>query len=273
MTSIVVWAGVDQRNQSSINIASDSRITWSAGQQVRHGWDQARKVFASQNHPFIFGFDGDVLFPTLAIAAVVDRLDRGFFATQPMAAARQIEKAIKELWTDYPDAEQRSQRIYMAFRESSGMHAQFHLHKMHCSDQTGYRWQTSLISMPKSSSVLVIGGSGKSSVEKTQDLWRESSSAGTSRAVFASFAESIKSGSDKMTGGAPQLACIYRVDPARLVGLIFENERFLAGGRLVGHENTAGVEWRNELFERVGGLTKSLLDGAQKHEPRGNSPI
>lgn len=48
MTTIVAWAGVDQRKVSSIYIASDSRITWGDSalgtKDVRHSRLQERRT-------------------------------------------------------------------------------------------------------------------------------------------------------------------------------------------------------------------------------------
>jgi hypothetical protein len=252
-------------------MASDSRISWGDS----HSWDQGRKTFASRDHPFIFGFVGDVLFPTLALAAVVDRLDRGMLAADPFKAFDQMVGSLVSLWNGYPAQERRPHTIYIAFRAGEGMKSSWHLRCLNFSggDNRGcgnsnLPWKVDEIPMPERSAILKIGGSGSSLVKDTHLLWENSSSSGTSRAVYAAFVESVESGQDPKTGGAPQLASIFRVGPAKLMGIVHQDTRYLAGGRLLGTERLKGLEWRNNLFERADGKTKLRLKSAQKHDGR-----
>src|SRR5258708_7028877 len=124
------------------------------------------------------------------------------------------------------------------------------------------------ILVPERSALLVSEGSGASAVKKYYERWQKSHSADTSRAVFSAFCESITSQNDPLTGGAPQLAGLYRVGPGRLYGVIHDGQRYFAGATLIGAEQTETIEWRNHLFERVAGIKKQRLPGAQKHDPR-----
>ena len=65
-TSLVVWVRVDSRGPASLHLASDSRISWGepkTGSHLIFGTFE-RKVFASTRHPDIFGYCGDVAFPS-----------------------------------------------------------------------------------------------------------------------------------------------------------------------------------------------------------------
>jgi hypothetical protein len=73
MTSLASWIGIDSRGQSSIYIVSDSRISW--GENAV--WNYGRKVFASRTTPEIFGYCGDVLFPSMFLSQVVDSISIG----------------------------------------------------------------------------------------------------------------------------------------------------------------------------------------------------
>jgi hypothetical protein len=116
--------------------------------------------------------------------------------------------------------------------------------------------------------MLHVAGSGSTSVREAHKLWQASAAARTSRAVFSAFCESVTGGKDPKTGGAPQLAGLYREGPGLLFGIIHAQQRFFAGAQLTGIEDPKAVEWRNDLFERVGGTTKRRLSGAQRHLPR-----
>src|SRR2546425_10390322 len=77
MTLIISWIGVDDKKEgkstSSIYIASDSRYSWgSAGI-----YDYGIKVFGSTRYPEIFGFCGDVLFPSLVLGQMIPQIDAG----------------------------------------------------------------------------------------------------------------------------------------------------------------------------------------------------
>lgn len=75
MTAFAAWVGVDQRGPASLYLASDRRISWS-GQPFRT-WDSGRKVFACSTHPDVFGYVGDVLFPSLVLGQVATLIDSG----------------------------------------------------------------------------------------------------------------------------------------------------------------------------------------------------
>jgi hypothetical protein len=71
MTSLICWVGIDQRGPSSVYFASDSRVTWGG----KTPWNHARKLFAARKYPHIFGYCGDVLFPTQALGQIVEMID------------------------------------------------------------------------------------------------------------------------------------------------------------------------------------------------------
>lgn len=155
MTSLVVWSAADARGPASISIATDSRISWGGS----HHWDQGKKVFAASTRPLIVGFVGDVLFPTLSIPVVLDRIDRGMVdgdASLPSTAVA----AIRALWRDYPDREHRLQKIFIAHRTGDGMAATFGLTVMSHAGGPKSRWTTSEVAIPPRSEPLVVEGSG-----------------------------------------------------------------------------------------------------------------
>jgi len=263
MTSIVVWSAADARGPASINIATDSRISWGG----THHWDQGKKVFAASSRPLVVGFVGDVLFPTLSIPVVLDRIDRGMFDGGASLSSTVIA-AIRALWRDYPDREHRLQKIFIAYRTGAGMAATFGLTVMSHAGGPKSRWTTSEVAIPPRSLPLVVGGSGAPSIRRTLKLWEDSTASGTSRAVFSALAESITDGIDPLSGGAPQLGSLYRVGDGRLLGVVHNNQRYFAGAHLLGNETILPAEWRNALFEITDGQTKRRRPDAQPHQPR-----
>ncbi|MFE9182718.1 hypothetical protein ACFYMB_05220 [Micromonospora haikouensis] len=262
MTSIVAWAGVDTRGVASVYIGSDSRISW--GNNLF--WDQGRKVFACTVKPDIFGYWGDVLFPALAIPVLVERIDKA--GRSPSGASIvNVEQAIRRLWRDYPLKEQRDIGIIHAARHGDGMTSKFAI-SIYTYSASTRGWKATQVTMPDSSSLLKVAGSGAAAVRVAHDLWQASSARNTSRAVFSAFCEALRVGVDQNSGGPPQLVGIYRVAAGRMYGIIYNGQRYFAGSHLPGNEIPEGVEWRNDLFERVDGHKKQRLIGAQPHGPR-----
>ena len=263
MTSIVVWSAADSRGPSSINIATDSRISWTGG----HHWDQGKKVFVSSTKPLIVGFVGDVLFPTLSIPIVLDRIDRGMLEIDVSLPSR-VVTAIRGLWQDYPEREHWPQKIFIAHRIGNGMKSAFGLTVMSHAGGSTSRWSMVEMAIPAQSDAIVIGGSGELSIRRALTRWQHSPAVGTSRAVFSALVESVVQGEDPQSGGAPQLGSLYRIGNGRLIGIIHNNQRYFAGAHLLGTERNLPVEWRNELFEITDGQHKTRKRNAQPHQPR-----
>ena len=64
---------------------------------------------------------------------------------------------------------------------------------------------------PLCSAELLVRGSGQDSVDNNLACWALSDAAGTSRAVFGAFAQSVYEGADPLTGGPVQLVGLRRV--------------------------------------------------------------
>lgn len=263
MTSIAVWAGVDTHGVTSLYVASDSRITWGDA----YTWDQGRKVFASASFPHILGYWGDVLFPALALPVLIDRIDRGLLRGGASGWQGNFEQTVRRLWSNYPAPERRDLGVVHGCRLGDGTNCIFRLTIL-TYEASSDTWDTRAVPMPSRSSILHVAGSGSRSVRDAHEMWQASAATGTSRAVFSAFCESIRSGIDQKTGGPAQLAGLYRIGPGRLFGFVYNNQRYFAGAALIGGEHPDAVEWRNDLFERIDGVTKQRLRGAQKHDRR-----
>jgi hypothetical protein len=90
MTTLISWVGVDSRSASSVYIASDSRISWGSS----NCWDTGRKVFASKIRPDVFGYCGDVLFPTQVLGQLIEQIDQSilFSHGEPFRSRAKIVK-------------------------------------------------------------------------------------------------------------------------------------------------------------------------------------
>lgn len=264
MTSIVSWVGVDHRGPASIYIASDSRITWGTS----HIWDSGRKTFASATHPYIFGYCGDVLFPSMVLPVVLEHLAAGAIATSSRSMFGEIGNLIQRLWMQYPHQEHRDFSIIMAARRGEKMAARFHL-AVYAFDAASQAWHRREEDMPEMSSSLVHAGSGVREILAAETLWQASEHAGTSRAVFSAFCESMRTGADPNTGGGPQLVGLRRIGTGMTFGVVYDGHRHLSGtvvSKVIAASTS--IDWFNELFERADGSRMSRLKDAQPHRPR-----
>ena len=101
MTLLVAWSGVDTHGTSSAYIAADSRITWPGNTTFDHG----RKVYGLDHFPDIFGYCGDVLFPTVVLGQISEMTDaRLLFAdnASPKIKSEAVALKLTEQFNNYP---------------------------------------------------------------------------------------------------------------------------------------------------------------------------
>lgn len=262
MTSLVSWIGIDSRGQSSVYIASDSRISWNDGKT----WDYGRKIFASRKHPDILGYIGDVQFPSLVLGQLIDMIDDDLLfanADSPQTKQNKLSSIIRRAFKDYPKEKSHPFTIVYCTRENSGMASIFHVSTL--SWQQNRTWLQQWLEIPKESGIIKGLGSGRESIESWYSKWSKTNEGRTSRSVFSAFCDSLKSGEDKRSGGAPQLVGIYRKGTGESFGIIYNRKRYLLGLPVDKDEKLDVVEWRNDIFERCDWRTKKVITGAQRH--------
>lgn len=266
MTSIAVWVGVDTHGAASAYIATDSRISWPSGGR----WDSGRKAFASSTFPDIFGYCGDVLFPSLLLSQFVTALDIGAVvdrSAKTMDREKALEQIARIAFKEFPNKLRQPFEIIYCGRDGEGLLSKFEVYILSWSHQNGWRRESRQI--PTESSTLVFKtGSGSRSIAKSMALWDESAHGGTSRAVYSAFVEALKGGSDPNSGGPPQLVGLYRKWAGRTIGVVDQRNRFLHGLPVLIPDVDPSLEWRNELFERCDGRTGRRLIHAQRHTGR-----
>ena len=74
MTLLASWIGIDTHGPTSAYIVSESRFVWDSS---RH-FDYGKKVFASKSYPEIFGYAGDVLFPSIVLSQILEMIDLSY---------------------------------------------------------------------------------------------------------------------------------------------------------------------------------------------------
>lgn len=214
---------------------------------------------------------GQVLFPSQALSQVQSLIEAGcLFQTDatPEDKRRAIFDLLKYSFLSYPDSRAHLFTIVYITRSSSGMDAVFWVFTL---TWDGKEWKEDTPVVPTTSSIIRAWGSGKTAIERWDQRWRKTQQGGrTSRSVFSAFCDALANGEDQFTGGAPQLAGLYRKDRGIIFGVIYNGARHFLGLPVTDHALVSMVEWRNPLFERCDGRTMTRLDAAQQHpRPQG----
>jgi len=261
MTSLIAWVGVDSRGPASVYVASDSRLSKSSAK-----WDCGRKVFACNFSPDMFGYCGAVPFPSHFLGQLTQSIDAGLIfpkAAIPDQRLQILSERISDAAPGFP--EKGDFTIVYATRSGEGFRASFFIATVSWSPN---KTTSRMYSIPAASDLVCAFGSGKPVVEEFNFAWKQSEVGRTSRAVFSAFCDAIASGSDKYSGGAPQLVGIYLRGSARNFG-IFHNGTCHLNGMRATETGNSNFECRNNLFECCDANGKVI--GKRHSRPRANS--
>jgi hypothetical protein len=108
-------------------MASESRISWSS---PRARWDAGRKLFFCQQHADLFGYSGDVVFPSLVLGQITEAADSGLLFRSGDDAEHRHEKflmAINASFGQRHNAPNADFQILHGSRQGTGSRAQFKL--------------------------------------------------------------------------------------------------------------------------------------------------
>ncbi len=271
MTTLLSWISVDDRGPSAIYIVSDSRITWGSANQR---WDSGRKVYAA-NSADIFGYCGEVLFPSLALGQLTDLIDRQLLWSSGSYAKTRHAIIIDFLRTSFErrrNAPNYDFSIIHCSRDGKGLDSVFHcwLISFHAQSNS---WSDSSIDVSHegNSKVLAELGSGTHPLKREIRRWNESPQGETARAIFSAFCDALEKGSDSLSGGMPQLVSLDRHTNGKVIGFVSKGVRYIHGLPVKSLPALDTMEWVDSLFQRVSPSTLDLLSGAQPHV-RSNTP-
>jgi hypothetical protein len=262
MTTLAAWVSVDSEKLSACYLMSDSRITWPNAH-----WDAGQKLFVSSRFPDVFGYSGDIQFPTLALRQTLDRIDQGLLLAPGASSAMRHDSICRELETayeKYPAHGADKSTILHFSRDGSGKSAQFHLWRIEWSRHSAIR--SASLALPTCSVIGETAGSGWRILIERNEVWKKAQGR-TARGIFSSFCDALESGQDARSAGPPQLVALYPSFPSRLFGIVWRKQRYLAGSGVPDDAQLDAFEWRNCLFERVDPYTLQRLAGAQP-QPR-----
>lgn len=256
----ISWIGVDSRAPSSIYVATDSKV------KKEEGGDREvmQKVFCSNSSPQIWGYSGDVLFPSQAIGRFVQVYDIGAFGSEvfnEVSAHTLFVDSLKKQFTGYPEPHRRSFAIIHCARIFEGMKTQFAVWKTTWTPKTG--WGDDRLEVPTTSDLIQVEGSGNKAFKDWNNKLKRSEVGGTSRAVFQAFTQSIRSETDRFTAGPPQLVSLRRRGNGHVHAISWNGKVWLNGIE-VSLPESSKVECFNENFERCDPKSGEFMSGAQR---------
>jgi hypothetical protein len=208
VTKLFSWLSVDDRGPSSIYVVSDTPITWGSPGKW---WDSGRKVFAMKSAD-VFGYCGEVVFPSLVLGQLSDLIDRALRWPRDCAAETRHSIILEYLKTSFErrhNAPNHDFTILHCAREGAGLSSKFYGWQVnyHATSKT---WSDAGIDVSHDgkSRLLVALGSGKKHLEKEINRWNDTPQGGTARVIFSAFCDALAKGEDPLSGGMPQLVSL-----------------------------------------------------------------
>ncbi len=269
MTMLCSWIGIDTHGHSSAYILSDSRITWPG----KVFYDYGKKVFASKRYPELFGYAGDVLFPSIVLSQIVEMIDSNLLLNESMSCDEKhkiIAERICYSLKQYPDVLGANpiQIIHISRDTIVNGYPKFHHYLLQLKKDD---YDVKEISIPNESGVIMALGTGKKDFEAMFNKYKKTSGTSTSRYVYQAFVDALSSTSVKTCGGAPQLVGLFRKPYTYGLnyGIIYQGNRYMLGMKIPKEASFSNVPWHNDLFEICDGESLKRMPDAMK-QPKPN---
>lgn len=259
MTLLASWAAIDTHGISSAYIVSDSRISW----ENKKYFDFGKKVFASKKYPEIFGYAGDVLFPSIVLSQIIDMIDTDVLFDESMTCSKKNKIVFEKLqysFSKYPDVygDNPIQIIHISRDTMVDKYPNFHHYLLTWDRKYGGSKEEKVF--PIKSGILNVLGSGKEEFEKNyNERYQSCINKSTSRNVFHCFIDTLYNIQDTMCGGSPQLVGYTenQIRPHRILELYIIRKDFY-------------WEWkflRNLYIIKLNGVMK-ILNYAMEHKEK-----
>jgi hypothetical protein len=265
VTTLLSWLSVDNRGPSAIYVVSDSRITWGSSERR---WDSGRKVFAVSS-PDIFGYCGEVLFPSLILSQLADLIGRGLLWSGDCSSIDRhliVVGYLKSALARRHNAPNRDFTIVHCSRSGSGLDSDFNMWRLDYRAASNSWSDTAIeIAHSKNSKFLVAFGSGSDVLKKSIARWNATPQGETARALFSAFCDALDTGEDPLSGGMPQIVSLDRKTNGKVIGFVSQDTRYIHGVPVEASPTLANIEWVDRLFQRISPDTLQLLSGAQRH--------
>lgn len=262
------WIGVDPHGLTSAYIISDSRFSWQINNSYKT-FDYGRKVFASGLYPEIFGYAGDVLFPSIVLSRIVDMIDAEVLFNKGISCEEKSKRVFEVLnreLQEYPEEciAETIQIVHISRETMVNGYPNFAVYSYFWRKTKG--WVRKEEKIPNESGLLLVLGSGKNDFDEKYKIYNNGYNSNTSRNVFHCFINALASTNDVQCGGAPQLVGVYRKPNSYGMnfGLIYNNKRYFLGSEILKIDDYEKIPWRNDLFEISDGENKIIMYGAQR---------
>lgn len=265
MTALASWVGRDSNGDSSLYIATDSRLSsvrpdGSIGEPYN---DSYQKTFYSEQTPDIFGIYGVVthapailgqLFPRLRAI----RLSLAVGSHPENEYTEKLRSEIERCNISHTAQEQRFSIVHgMRFEKTHFSVARYET--VVC--PSGIAAVSRLIPMPSKAGFHCSWGSGGDVIDAVRRDDTDDAK-GFSRWQWQTFCDAVASRGDPLSSGAPQLVGLYREGNGQTLGVFFRGAPYLFG-RPVSKTDKFKEEFRDETFQRVD-PAGTLLPRAQR---------
>ena len=225
-------------------------------------------MFAT-NSADIFGYCGEVLFPSLVLSQLGDLIDRDLLWPSGCGAQNRHSKILEYLKTSFErrhNAPNHDFTIIHCARDGDRLASRFYAWRIdyHALNKS---WGDAAIdaSHDGKSRLLVALGSGKKPLEEEIGRWNDTPQGGTARAIFSAFCDALEAGEDPLSGGMPQLVSLDRRTGGKMLGFVSGGVRYIHGLPIEQLPTLGNMEWVDRLFQRISPDTLKLLSGAQPH--------
>lgn len=268
MTTLLSWVSFSDTGKApdkprAVYLAADSRITWNI---VDHRWDSGRKIFAVTTAPHLFGFAGDVVLPGLILGQVSAAIEAGILI-DPLATADEQHQAVlgavRRGVATTVATPSLNFTIHHLMRSADWPNTEFRAWRIDY-NVTQRQCTSSPIAIPATTGLIKSFGTGQDAAREYRVKWLLSDVGSRSQAILSAFQDSIVSGDDPLSGGAPQLAALYTRGPSVQIGLVIGKRRFLNGLEFEVSPMLNAVEWRDQLGQRVDPVTGLPMPGARR---------
>lgn len=265
MTLIISWIGVDDKKSgkeiSSLYIASDSR--YSVGTKTK--FDYGIKVFGALKFPEIFGFCGDVLFPSIILGQIIPQIDNGILLKRSDDCNSKNTKIFNYINTSLEEYPTSLLGDTFTIIHGTRFNKEFKLFKFFYSKKKGI--EITEVRLGSVSTKVFSDGSGaKEFDDKWSKIWDnpKHNDYRTSRAIYHCLYKTLEEIKDPQTGGFPQIVGLYRIENLRIFGIAEKKNKYIYGKLSSEDINSKSIEWRNENFERIDPETLKIYEGAQR---------
>jgi len=268
MTTLIAWiafTGTGERPElpRAVYMASDSRITWGSS---AHRWDAGRKLFSPHQQPHLFGYCGDVVFPSLVLGQIISAIDQGILFDPSDSSDRKhqvIFESINASHDRWYNVREQDFSIVHMFRRGVWPATAFSGWVISYRAKTR-DWTSEELQIPTKTTLLIALGSGAGMARVHTRTWNDSDVGGTSRAIFSAFCEAISATENKLSGGPPQLSGLYSDQPPKTFGIVLDGHPFLHGLPLKPEMALSNIEWRDQLFQTIDPRSMSAAEGARR---------